>query len=62
MFVLTTMMSSTVLVSEKAREITALVKHPRDLVCVKYIDSNGDAAEFTYDGKRQHLVIGMSFA
>jgi hypothetical protein len=62
MFVLTTMMSSTVLVSVKAKAISHFIRHPRDLVEVCYINEAGEAAEFTYDGKRQHLVIGMSFA
>jgi hypothetical protein len=56
------MMSSTVLVSEKAKAISHFIRHPRDLVEVCYINELGEAATFTYDGKRQTLLVGMSFA
>lgn len=62
MFVLTVMMSSTVLVNEKALEITSVVKYPGDLVKVNFLASNGEARDFTYDGKRQTLLVGLSFS
>ena len=65
--ILTLLMGALVLRTVECHTISEIAPvGPNGLINVKYMFINeagaSDSAEFTYDGKRQSLIVGTSFA